>query len=276
MAKLHDTSIDEAVIARFQEGYGAVTVGREFGIGTTTVYRILESAGIRRTGQIRKLNRTGVSKFSKETEAKIIARYSAGETMQSLADEYGCNRVTVGNILKRHGAAIRPKGHSARKWDEAVVDEIYRRWVSGESQNDIGISMGLSQGWISSLLRRRASVTLISARMRGESHPNWKGHIKSSAGYVMRKVFSDNQFADMADSGGYVMEHRLVMAESLGRSLTKLETVHHINGDKSDNRLENLQLRHGNHGTGGSFVCADCGSHNIVATHLNAKVGQDG
>jgi len=76
---------------------------------------------------------------------------------------------------------------------------------------------------------------------RGKDAHAWKGgKIYCTGGYIAVLVLPDSQFASMRKNNGYVPEHRLVMAKHLGRPLKKWEIVHHINGVRIDNRLENL------------------------------------
>lgn len=82
-----------------------------------------------------------------------------------------------------------------------------------------------------------------------QNHPSWKGgRIKTKAGYIEIWISPDDFFYPMAHHHDYVMEHRLVMAKSLGRCLHIWETVHHKGKrhkgieNKSDNLIDNLQL----------------------------------
>jgi hypothetical protein len=73
----------------------------------------------------------------------------------------------------------------------------------------------------------------------GSSNPKWNGGKRNhSEGYVQLLIPDHPR----AIGTGYVYEHRHVMEQHLGRFLERDEHVHHINGNKADNRIENLQL----------------------------------
>jgi hypothetical protein len=67
--------------------------------------------------------------------------------------------------------------------------------------------------------------------------------------WTIGKIFSQGEYnVCMVDNhpnvykNGYIYHHRIVMENHIGRILTTNEVVHHINGDKKDNRIENLEL----------------------------------
>lgn len=74
---------------------------------------------------------------------------------------------------------------------------------------------------------------------QGELNPNWKGgQTIASNGYRLIRYPSH----PMADSRGYVYEHRLVAAQKIGRLLEPSEIVHHIDGNKLNNSPDNLSI----------------------------------
>jgi hypothetical protein len=81
----------------------------------------------------------------------------------------------------------------------------------------------------------------------GENHRSWKGgRRKRAKGYVaILKPDHPN-----ADEQGYVLEHVFVMSEHIGRPLKKKETVHHKNGIRDYNLIDNLELWVSNHPSG--------------------------
>jgi hypothetical protein len=73
--------------------------------------------------------------------------------------------------------------------------------------------------------------------LSGKDHPRWTGGRHITNGYV--SVYAPGH---PRKCNNYVYEHILVMENSIGRKLTRVENVHHINGIKTDNRIENLLL----------------------------------
>lgn len=73
---------------------------------------------------------------------------------------------------------------------------------------------------------------------KGEKSHWWKGGRYKQRGYIL--ILLPNH--PFANAQGYIREHRVVMEKTIGRFLTPIEVVNHLNGIKNDNRPENLVL----------------------------------
>jgi hypothetical protein len=103
--------------------------------------------------------------------------------------------------------------------------------------------VGLHKRQPRSTLCHKCSVRMLPQLQSGPTHGNWKGGHHAGREYTYVWLQHDDFYFSMtAGKSNYVFEHRLVMAKHLGRCLNSWEVVHHKNGIKNDNRLENLEL----------------------------------
>jgi hypothetical protein len=176
-----------------------------------------------------------------------------------------------------------PDGRKGRSYKKIRSDSFYRTqkaqrevvrlYDSGRSLQQIAVHHGSSVQAVITALNHQ-SVKRREPGGKGKRHGSWKGgRILTGDGYIRAWVAPDDPMHTMCrpSDGHYVLEHRLVMARHLERPLEPYETVHHINGDRADNQLENLQLRVRYHGKGQVAFCRDCNSRNTGYKRLEER-----
>jgi len=206
-----------------------------------------------------------------EQEAEFTELYLSGMSYPLMAKHFNCQKWSIKKTAERLGLPARYTGRPRwRTFTDEHTSDIISRWDSGASIAAICREYGTDRKVITRLLIENERTPMNRTNVaRGERHGSWKGgRVVGSQGYIQVKIYRDDPFWVMTNTNYYVQEHRLVMARHLGRPLSPSESVHHINGNRADNRIENLQLRQGQHGAGIVVKCLDCGSHNISSTEI--------
>jgi len=136
-------------------------------------------------------------------------------------------------VCNKSFKVIQSRGETA-KFCSQQCNILYH---SGKNHHQYGIA-------VKETTKKKISKTLFG-RYTGEKSPGWKGGKKKhTEGYVL--IYAPLHPHNIKK---YCFEHRLMVEKTIGRYLSKQETIHHINGIKDDNRIENLYLfsTNGNH-----------------------------
>ncbi|WP_067891156.1 HNH endonuclease signature motif containing protein [Nocardia vaccinii] len=195
----------------------------------------------------------------------LRAKYESGLSSIEIAEEIGCSPSAVQLRMRQHG--IKARGRWSGKWQPKNCESCGETYIpSGPAQQfcsdncraaklvceECGTEfVGRPQQRGEVVYRRRFCTD--ECRRINQRRTTERRFINSN-GYVvipnptLQRDLTDRGYVRVNvglrgdRNGGRVLEHRWVMEQHLGRPLLPSENIHHINGDKTDNRLENLEL----------------------------------
>lgn len=181
------------------------------------------------------------TKLSDEQKQEILADYMLEVPVAEIYEKYKnlVSSTTISRLIRASGIQLRSTRERTvceecdlDAYRKGLCKKHYRAMLAekkGECKVDDCTNLQISSNMCNKHYRR------VKAGMPLEKDiAAWI----NSSGYICEYIPNHIQ----ANSDGRTLQHRRVMAEHLGRRLLPNENVHHINGDKLDNRLENLEL----------------------------------
>jgi hypothetical protein len=148
-----------------------------------------------------------------------------------------------------------------KKTADNVEKQVVADYLDGMRASDVSSKYEIASETVWNILKRKGVTYRHS--IKNNTTGKTRGWI-TPEGYRKCLIGKDHLFRSMATLNGEIYEHRLIMAEHLDRPLEKNETVHHINGNRADNRIENLQITQGRHGNGQKMKCPSCDYEQMV------------
>jgi hypothetical protein len=104
-------------------------------------------------------------------------------------------------------------------------------------------------------------------KRKGPQHHAWKNIKKyTNQGYVLVYI-TDKTYPGEVRKSGYVLEHEYVMVKHLGRALFPNEQIHHKNGNRANNQIDNLELWASSHPSGQRIKDLKTWAHTILSRY---------
>lgn len=119
---------------------------------------------------------------------------------------------------------IRNSKYSIKQWESV-------RFCSNKCSTQWKMSTGKLKLFTKGHSHSDKTKSILSTKKLGDKNPNWKGGVTRADRFYIKEMVGHKK---------YKLQHRLIVEKHLGRELKRTEHVHHINGDKTDNRIENL------------------------------------
>lgn len=265
-----------SIIKLYLEGHSGPEIKQMLGISRSVVYQTLQANGISGKKLIDSgERRQPLYRLTVEQEDKLIEMYQTGVPSNEIMKRMEIGHSILRSTLQRRNIHLRGSLQKRMKFSETQTGNIITFYQDGASLQETARQFQTSYRKVHDLFLEKGIEQRKSGHSaHGPNAANWKGgRIRNTKGYVEIRLGNDDPFYGMTTQDGYILEHRLVMARSVGRLLDQDETVHHINGDRQDNRIENLQLCQGKHGTGVAYICYTCGSHDVGPESLSVQKG---
>jgi len=261
--KIQSKELMELAVSLYKQDISGNNIAKKLAISPNTVYRMLHSSGVYVAGRTETKPCRILVKG--DVANNIILDYENGMGWKDLEKKYGHKQYSMREAVRRSGAKIKDHGAQRRRVYKNEEKEIVRLYCEQKfSQVQIATKLKMAQTVVSRVLISNGVSTNVGKRL--DQHHSWKGGLsKNEDGYILIR---DNYFPEMLNRSGYVLKHRIEMAKYLNRPLTKNESVHHIDGNKENNDISNLQLRIGKHGSGVTYCCQECGSKKLKPVEL--------